>query len=265
MPSIELRPTKDIPLEFFPNDELTPLPSPAAMDPENTTLTALERAFCRDFACCGQVLRDLHDLLQHYEENHVRDFEESSADETDATEEWEDPITPVDSVGEWALGDAFVVGRKRRAESADFLAPSHKHFKHAIDPADEQDESLVSPDLLTLLSVSSTPFPMYEWDPLRRETEEEARPFKCMVEGCDKAYKNANGLKYHHLHGHCQSIEDPRKPYRCSSCGKRYKNVNGLKYHMEHAHASSPLLNPSTGMGMGLGTGVGIGMEGGWL
>ncbi|RKP28113.1 hypothetical protein SYNPS1DRAFT_26302 [Syncephalis pseudoplumigaleata] len=35
----------------------------------------LEANFCRDFSCCGLVLRDLHDLLQHYEECHVR-FEE---------------------------------------------------------------------------------------------------------------------------------------------------------------------------------------------
>jgi len=35
----------------------------------------LEANFCRDFSCCGLLLRDLHDLLQHYEECHVR-FEE---------------------------------------------------------------------------------------------------------------------------------------------------------------------------------------------
>lgn len=32
----------------------------------------LEASFCRDFSCCGLVLSDLHDLLQHYEECHVR-------------------------------------------------------------------------------------------------------------------------------------------------------------------------------------------------
>jgi hypothetical protein len=31
----------------------------------------LEATFCRDFECCGLVLSDLHDLLQHYEEYHV--------------------------------------------------------------------------------------------------------------------------------------------------------------------------------------------------
>ncbi|KAK9761564.1 Transcriptional regulator of ribosomal biogenesis proteins, partial [Basidiobolus ranarum] len=32
----------------------------------------LEGSFCRDFSCCGLVLEDLHDLLQHFEECHVR-------------------------------------------------------------------------------------------------------------------------------------------------------------------------------------------------
>lgn len=38
----------------------------------STSLGKLESTFCRDFSCCGQDLEDLHDLLQHYEECHVR-------------------------------------------------------------------------------------------------------------------------------------------------------------------------------------------------
>ncbi|KAH3660360.1 hypothetical protein OGAPHI_006946 [Ogataea philodendri] len=88
----------------------------------------------------------------------------------------------------------------------------------------------------------------------------ESRPFKCPVIGCDKNYKNQNGLKYHRLHGHQNqtlranpdgtfSVIDPEsdapypdgmgmekdKPYRCEVCGKRYKNLNGLKYHRGHS------------------------------
>lgn len=99
-------------------------------------------------------------------------------------------------------------------------------------------------------------------DPARRlyvAERDEDRPFKCPVIGCDKNYKNQNGLKYHRLHGHQNqklranpdgtfSVIDPRsnapypagadldkdKPYRCEVCGKRYKNLNGLKYHRGH-------------------------------
>jgi transcription factor SFP1 len=88
----------------------------------------------------------------------------------------------------------------------------------------------------------------------------EHKPFKCPVIGCEKTYKNQNGLKYHRMHGHqnqtlhlnedgTYSIIDPltstpypegmgmekEKPYRCEVCGKRYKNLNGLKYHRAHS------------------------------
>lgn len=88
----------------------------------------------------------------------------------------------------------------------------------------------------------------------------ENKPFKCPVIGCEKTYKNQNGLKYHRQHGHqnqtlhlnddgTYSIIDPLsntpypdgmgmekdKPYRCEICGKRYKNLNGLKYHRAHS------------------------------
>lgn len=85
--------------------------------------------------------------------------------------------------------------------------------------------------------------------------QEEHKPFKCPVVGCEKAYKNQNGLKYHKTHGHTTqqlhengdgsfSIVNPEtnhpfpgtqgmekeKPFKCDVCGKRYKNLNGLKY-----------------------------------
>lgn len=72
------------------------------------------------------------------------------------------------------------------------------------------------------------------------------KPYKCPVGGCDKAYKNPNGLKYHNQHGHCNMTADDSesiasKPYQCTigECGKRYKNLNGLKYHIEHSHMAA--------------------------
>lgn len=65
------------------------------------------------------------------------------------------------------------------------------------------------------------------------------RPFVCPVSGCGKTYKNANGLKYHAIHGHDGVLVE--KPHRCpfAGCGKRYKNSNGLKYHFQHAHPNA--------------------------
>jgi transcription factor SFP1 len=89
---------------------------------------------------------------------------------------------------------------------------------------------------------------------------EDDKPHKCPVVGCDKAYKNSNGLKYHKAHGHLNqqlhdngdgtfSIINPEtstpypgtegmekeKPFYCDMCNKRYKNPNGLKYHRLHS------------------------------
>ncbi|KAL8673070.1 MAG: hypothetical protein Q9168_002493 [Polycauliona sp. 1 TL-2023] len=100
------------------------------------------------------------------------------------------------------------------------------------------------------------------------------KPYHCPVLGCEKAYKNHNGLKYHKTHGHNTqalhdnsdgtfSIVDPEtsapypgtlgmqkhKPHQCDICGKRYKNLNGLKYHKTHTRGcqerGSPALESS--------------------
>ncbi|KAF8939099.1 Transcriptional regulator of ribosomal biogenesis protein [Dissophora ornata] len=72
---------------------------------------------------------------------------------------------------------------------------------------------------------------------------DENKPYRCSVPGCDKTYKNPNGLKYHNQHGHSSTglgeADNPdARPYVCTflECGKRYKNLNGLKYHIEHTH-----------------------------
>ncbi|RPB13720.1 hypothetical protein P167DRAFT_552875 [Morchella conica CCBAS932] len=102
---------------------------------------------------------------------------------------------------------------------------------------------------------------------------QEDKPFKCPVIGCEKAYKNQNGLKYHKAHGHANqqlhdnadgtfSILNPetstpypgtvgmekQKPYRCEYCGKRYKNLNGLKYHRSHTTHGGRPDEPGNGM-----------------
>jgi len=77
------------------------------------------------------------------------------------------------------------------------------------------------------------------------------KPFKCIMPGCVKSYKNPNGLKYHNEHGHRSMLSEAEekkpvvKPFRClfSECDKRYKNPNGLKYHLEHAHNHAMIHN----------------------
>ncbi len=78
-----------------------------------------------------------------------------------------------------------------------------------------------------------------------------SKPFKCPTVGCNKSYKQANGLKYHITHGQCnfmpplpglegldeKEAEIKARPYVCQvgSCTRRYKNMNGLRYHYQHS------------------------------
>ncbi|EGG00702.1 uncharacterized protein MELLADRAFT_117974 [Melampsora larici-populina 98AG31] len=66
------------------------------------------------------------------------------------------------------------------------------------------------------------------------------KPFKCSVPGCEKAYKQQSGLKYHKTHGHpSQTIltaDAESKPFICHDivCGKRYKNIYSLRSHYQN-------------------------------
>jgi transcription factor SFP1 len=75
------------------------------------------------------------------------------------------------------------------------------------------------------------------------------RPFRCPQPGCQKSYKQSNGLKYHMSKGQCnfevrdavewggltqEEAEEKSRPFVCAAgegCTKRYRQMNGLKYH----------------------------------
>ncbi|KAJ2337206.1 Transcriptional regulator of ribosomal biogenesis proteins, partial [Coemansia sp. RSA 2673] len=71
----------------------------------------LEASFCRDFSCCGLILNDLHDLLQHYEECHVR-FEDDDAQAGDLSDEcfFDDEWAAEDSLPSASEGDLAPYG-----------------------------------------------------------------------------------------------------------------------------------------------------------
>ncbi|KAL7422473.1 hypothetical protein Q5752_003121 [Cryptotrichosporon argae] len=74
------------------------------------------------------------------------------------------------------------------------------------------------------------------------------KAWRCPNPGCNKAYKQSNGLKYHLQKGQCdfaihdaidhgltlEEAEERSRPYVCAvgaGCTKRYRQMNGLKYH----------------------------------
>ncbi|KAL0079799.1 C2H2-type zinc finger transcription factor [Phycomyces blakesleeanus] len=268
----------------------------------------LEASFCRDFACCGLVLNDLHDLLQHYEECHVRlEEEDDNASLSDEDHEsWSPPsysltsfddsptnplsqdiqdiqLPKINSIKKKAaayLSDLYNSSATVSPSSSSSTMSSENEFidtqlvdEDSASKSQGKKRSICQTvgsanalDLLTqptskkfALSSSSTsdlPTPvLIDEDILAQagallataNTNSNAdKPYKCPVFGCDKAYKNPNGLKYHNQHGHCNLVSDESenvasKPYQCTigECGKRYKNLNGLKYHIEHSHMAA--------------------------
>ncbi|KAJ3409738.1 Transcriptional regulator of ribosomal biogenesis proteins [Chytridiales sp. JEL 0842] len=58
-----------------------------------------------------------------------------------------------------------------------------------------------TPGYFALTGEIGTPLPVVEEDPIL------SKPYECTVEGCEKRYKNLNGLKYHIEHAHAELLE----------------------------------------------------------
>lgn len=318
--------------------------------------TVEESSFCSNFQCCGRSLKDLHELLQHYEESHVRI--EDGDDEAIAAGMFDfDTVLAADSllnVGADASSRANSAKNENGPSnvSAGLLGPA-PHFSSSgdLDRSKRQSPHAKRPRILTLgiepcdyanddsehlsafdntvirpvdpyrmynnsynghhgyariapkrshsvpalpnfplingesgfklihsilsstadppsaeksgfqgagnsshgnvSSVSSSASSGYPAGGYSLSRSGNDRPFVCPVSGCGKTYKNANGLKYHAIHGHDGVLVE--KPHKCpfNGCGKRYKNSNGLKYHFQHAHPNTP---PPSGLAMTSGS-----------
>lgn len=63
--------------------------------PANDDFMMNEESFCSNFVCCGIYLADLHALLQHYEEHHVRVDEDAAVE--DGQVDAADPYTQLEA------------------------------------------------------------------------------------------------------------------------------------------------------------------------
>ncbi|KAK9729348.1 Transcription factor SFP1 [Basidiobolus ranarum] len=248
----------------------------------------LEASFCRNFTCCGLTLDNLHDLLQHFEECHIRlegsfeeEFSTASESETTSTPPYntdqtsflslktllQSDITDMNSIysedtsksKESYYSDLDCSAAKTSSNRAKSLQKqsnfdmSSSKRKLTIQPRGVSSTSLTTqPDeLFPILPSpgylsSSKEQSSYYNSKKQKSCSTAEKPYKCLVSGCNKTYKNPNGLKYHTQHGHCTNSGKKRdtstiKPYHCAypDCEKSYKNLNGLKYHIEHTHTVS--------------------------
>ncbi|CAH6720210.1 hypothetical protein CLIB1444_03S06854 [[Candida] jaroonii] len=264
------------------------LNSVALSPPQTSYLPNLEADYCKDYSCCGQLLPTLHDLLRHYEEAHI-----NLSPPTDNTNHLLNSnrnrnLNNIHNILETvSTTDVFLNNQQQQQQQIQQqqLQQQQQQVQQQVQqqPRNSQPQfDSKSPSMnqfnlqqhtpQTPQQLSQTPSEsgspmdeddlMYIDDPSRHlyvMENNEDKPFKCPVIGCDKNYKNQNGLKYHRLHGHQNqtlqenpdgtiSVIDPEsntpyldasalekdKPYRCEVCGKRYKNLNGLKYHRGH-------------------------------
>ncbi|CAO3666108.1 unnamed protein product [Rhizopus stolonifer] len=118
----------------------------------------LEASFCRDFACCGLVLSDLHDLLQHYEECHVRlDDDDSSFDgENDSWSSFSfsSPTEDTCSIDlEDPKEDIDAIKKKAFAYISDFCKPDGLNT-HASAADDDEEKRFSGKRDLTVRSVA---------------------------------------------------------------------------------------------------------------
>lgn len=67
----------------FLNAELINSPSQYSKLDSFDQKQELEKKFCKDFACCGLQLHNLHQLLEHYEEYHLVHNNNSSSEDED--------------------------------------------------------------------------------------------------------------------------------------------------------------------------------------
>ncbi|CAI5758607.1 unnamed protein product [Candida verbasci] len=262
-------------------------------------LPDLEADYCKDYNCCGELLPTLHDLLRHYEEAHIsasppieqqqhhHNQQQQILQQNRQRNNYNNLHNVMETV---STTDVFLNNNHNNLHSHqhnqtiqpnithqnhqnNYDYQNHQQQQHQQHHHQQQQHSHNShpqhPNLTSKSPITpdnDTPMQdedeIYIDDPARHlyvMENEEIKPFKCPVIGCDKTYKNQNGLKYHRAHGHqgqnlrenpdgTYSIIDPDsnspyldnsilekdKPYRCEVCGKRYKNLNGLKYHRGH-------------------------------
>lgn len=143
------------------------------------------------------------------------------------------PSTPLTDDNEFAFGG----NNSLAAFSSMSLRPHGEDLLPACAPPNlffPNPGSSSSTSSTTTTTAASTPAPntsVTSQPPAKRERKSStdkdkdgqpvAKPFKCPNPDCDKAYKQANGLKYHRIHGSCNMLADGSTPSASSSQSKQ--------------------------------------------
>ncbi|KAI9013743.1 hypothetical protein CLU79DRAFT_768546 [Phycomyces nitens] len=243
-------------------------------------LQDLEIAYCRDFVCCNNYFFNLHDLLYHCEEHHAAKDNTLEAPESIQIDKKTATSTHHISNRDLTVLENAQAFPNLRHETTQTMNTMPDLLSNTSAYTLSDDSSVTSENSGVHESKHKQPAnysqkgKTIDWWKNYLQNKQEVthawiqdfdeacsksyqyktlveKPYKCNVPACEKSYKNANGLKYHKLHGHCiEKLENgtnhiAERPYSCKvgRCIKRYKNLNGLKYHILHTHIPSSVIH----------------------
>ncbi|KAI8901420.1 hypothetical protein BC833DRAFT_617571 [Globomyces pollinis-pini] len=211
---------------------------------------AVEDSFCKDFACCGIQLIDMHALLEHFEECHVV-VESDVEEEDDLTFQFESQdVEMADTQSGTACTDMYFNKPKRNHVSMSDIYQNDtvtSAFDTSIIRRRQQSPPQPWRNTDTIESPPQT-FPVHieqnvnTIDIMQVDPPVEVQSTSPRVKRSDNGVsslpppvidsKSSGGA------GILTNEEEVERPYKCKivGCNKSYKNPGGLKYHMHHGH-----------------------------
>jgi hypothetical protein len=218
----------------------------AAPEPTNFEEVEVEQNFCSDFVCCGVALPDLHALLQHYEESHVKmeDADDAYTVHPHGYGKYGPPANPKrriiavgieqqDATSEYPSAFDTTVFRTVTPAHHQYYGPNNGfHYapkrQRAVPAGVSADQHAINTLRAMLPPVFSNTPPDNSLRLIHTALSSTINPPRppSKKNSCDSGDSEDDG----------QTGND--RPYACqvSGCGKTYKNPNGLKYHTLHGH-----------------------------
>ncbi|ORY07968.1 hypothetical protein K493DRAFT_295206 [Basidiobolus meristosporus CBS 931.73] len=211
--------------------ELPPLDSTLPISADPAYPEDFEASFCKDFTCCGLILEDLLDLLQHFDDCHIKIDNSTSSSVNDgfsSTSEYKVTSTPSSN-----SGPILCSQNECSIDIADSCRASTKHHnKQTRDPFTDSDSSNSSP---TIDVEDSTDDLEFNESSAKRKRPIQPRVVLSANTPSRSDYTTCPEKNLHFRFKKSKSSTSTEKPYKClvSGCNKTYKNPNGLKYHTQ--------------------------------
>lgn len=182
------------------------LPRSSSPWSEDTPFVEREQTICSDFTCCGLSLRDLHSLVDHFEEAHVVVFDSAG----NAVYPNPSPILRVLDHENEGPYMSFVWGYPaprapvafRDAESCFESASDWSSPCISSEPISPVETECLSQNSFAKVKSKTVRSGKRVHRPRQRKKD---KTYNCPRPDCTKTYLNANGLKYHLEKGTCKN------------------------------------------------------------